>query len=247
MSTNPEEILSLFQSFQDSFDADQSVRETIRNNAVQLEQLVRQTMTTLQAIHLESSMNNYSQILNKASEIIPQCAAVYENLSSLVPQKTFYKYHDNFKMITQKAVFCLTLIEYLQSSKLATKEEVAAKLSLRKDHSEGFHLDLEDYLHGLLLLVSELSRLAVNSAASGDYKRPVEISHFVNELNAGFRLINFKNDALRKHYDCFKYDLKKIEEVVYDLSIRGLKRSDSKPATKEDQSNIAPDSSVVAT
>ena len=33
-----------------------------------------------------------------------------------------------------------------------------------------------------------------------------------------------KNDNLRKKFDGIKYDLKKVEEVVYDLSIRGLNK-----------------------
>lgn len=37
-----------------------------------------------------------------------------------------------------------------------------------------------------------------------------------------FRLLNLKNDALRKRFDGLKYDVKKCEEVVYDLTIRGL-------------------------
>jgi hypothetical protein len=45
---------------------------------------------------------------------------------------------------------------------------------------------------------------------------------FVEELYAGFRLLNLKNDYLRKRYDSIKYDLKKIEEVVYDITIRKL-------------------------
>lgn len=28
---------------------------------------------------------------------------------------------------------------------------------------------------------------------------------------------------LRKRFDCLKYDVKRTEEVVYDLTIRGLK------------------------
>lgn len=60
---------------------------------------------------------------------------------------------------------------------------------------------------------------------NGDYNRPIEIARFVNEMNAGFRLLNLKNDSLRKRFDALKYDVKKIEEVVYDLSIRGLKPS----------------------
>lgn len=42
-------------------------------------------------------------------------------------------------------------------------------------------------------------------------------------LIGGFRLLNLKNDSLRKRFDALKYDVKKIEEVVYDLSIRGLR------------------------
>lgn len=122
---------------------------------------------------------------------------------------------------------------------------------------KGFHLDLEDYLAGVLIMASELvslwrlkrgfygceltgkvefetlchlssvclflqSRLAVNSVTAGDYTRPIRISNFINELDSGFRLLNLKNDPLRKRYDGLKYDVKKIEEVVYDLSIRGL-------------------------
>lgn len=67
------------------------------------------------------------------------------------------------------------------------------------------------------------ARFAVNSVTSGDYNRPLEISKFVAELNAGFRLLNLKNDSLRKRFDALKYDVKKIEEVVYDITIRGLK------------------------
>lgn len=51
---------------------------------------------------------------------------------------------------------------------------------------------------------------------------PVRIQRFVSDLYAGFRLLNLKNDFLRKRYDSIKYDLKKIEEVVYDISIRKL-------------------------
>ena len=53
--------------------------------------------------------------------------------------------------------------------------------------------------------------------------RPIRISHFVSELNGGFRLLNLKNDSLRKRFDALKYDVKKIEKVVYYLSIRGLR------------------------
>lgn len=71
-------------------------------------------------------------------------------------------------------------------------------------------------------MASELSRFATNAVTLGDHSRPLQISRFLADLNAGFRLLNLKNDSLRKRFDGLKYDVKKIEEIVYDLSIRGL-------------------------
>jgi hypothetical protein len=83
---------------------------------------------------------------------------------------------------------------------------------------------LPAYAHGALMCLRCQARLAVNSVIAEDYARPLAIARFVGELHAGFQLLNLKNDALRKRFDGIKYDVKKIEEVVYDVSIRGLAR-----------------------
>ena len=74
----------------------------------------------------------------------------------------------------------------------------------------------------LITLIEELSRLATNSVTLGDYARPLQISKFVNELHAGFQILNLKNDSLRRRSDGIKYMVKNVESVVYDLSLRGL-------------------------
>ena len=99
------------------------------------------------------------------------------------------------------------LAHHLDTERLATKQEVEMLLGL----------DIEEYLIGLTHLSNELSRLSVNCVTSQDYARPERIADFINSLNSGFRLLNLKNDNLRKKFDGIKYDLKKVEEVVYDL------------------------------
>ena len=64
-----------------------------------------------------------------------------------------------------------------------------------------------------------------------------------------FRLLNLKNDGLRKKFDGIKYDLKKVEEVVYDLSIRGLNKAveaEDKTAKKESETENIADTNEVA-
>jgi hypothetical protein len=41
-------------------------------------------------------------------------------------------------------------------------------------------------------------------------------------VHAGFQILNLKNDVLRKRSDGIKYRVKDVEDVVYDLSLRGL-------------------------
>lgn len=65
----------------------------------------------------------------------------------------------------------------------------------------------------------------------GDYERPLQISRFLADLSAGFRLLNLKNDGLRKRFDGLKYDVKKIEEIVYDISIRRLRPTETDQAS----------------
>ncbi|XP_073980924.1 translin [Rhodnius prolixus] len=231
--TTENKIVDLFAGFQKNLNEEQNLREKIRDVIKEIEEVSRELATVLQGIHLEKSATEVPQILVKSKTLLSDASKRFVELSTIIPNGEYYKYHDHWRWVAQKLVFDIALIQFLQDGELATKEFVASQLNLKTDRLEGFHLDLEDYLHGLLQLASELSRLAVTSATSGDYSKPLQISQFVTELNAGFRLINFKNDSLRKHYDGLKYDLKKIEEVVYDISIRGLK-----PSTNNDCDNV---------
>lgn len=71
-------------------------------------------------------------------------------------------------------------------------------------------------------MTEELSRLATNAVTLGDHDLAVRISSFVKDIHAGFQLLNLKNDVLRKKVDGVKYHVKKVEDVVYDLSVRNL-------------------------
>lgn len=87
---------------------------------------------------------------------------------------------------------------------------------------DAFHISIEEYLQSLISVIDELARLAINSVTLGDYSRPLQISQFVKDIHAGFQILNLKNDSLRRRSDSIKYSVKKIEDIVYDLSLRNL-------------------------
>ncbi|KAM3956134.1 translin [Aphomia sociella] len=214
-------INEIFTQFQKSLDEESELRESIRNISKEVDQLSREILTVLQVIHHDESGINAACL--KARELFEKARLGYARLKDAVPSTDYYKYHDHWRIMTQRYSFMISLTIWLEAGIMAAHETVADVLGISAvELKEGFHLDIEDYLVGLLMLCSELSRLAVNSVTRGDYSRPLQISKFVMELNAGFRLLSLKNDHLRKRFDALKYDVKKIEEVVYDLSIRGL-------------------------
>ncbi|KAL9134526.1 MAG: hypothetical protein Q9175_004292 [Cornicularia normoerica] len=122
-------------------------------------------------------------------------------------------------------IFAIVLWGWLRSHTAdydGQKGELFAIEEVGKLLYDVFHMTIEEYLHSLISLIEELARLAVNSVTLGDYHRPLEISRFVKDLHAGFQILNLKNDNLRKRSDSIKYNVKKIEDVVYDLSLRNL-------------------------
>ncbi|KAH8401971.1 hypothetical protein KR009_008956 [Drosophila setifemur] len=212
--------MDIFSNYQKYIDNEQELRENIRIVVREIEQLAKEAQIKLQVIH--SDLSQISGACGLARKQIEVCAGKYQKLAALVPPGQYYRYSDHWTYITQRLIFLIALVIYLEAGFLVTRDTVAEMLGLKTNQADGFHLDVEDYLLGILQLASELSRFATNSVTMGDYERPLNISHFIGDLNTGFRLLNLKNDGLRKRFDALKYDVKKIEEVVYDVSIRGL-------------------------
>ncbi|GAA98738.1 uncharacterized protein L969DRAFT_168385 [Mixia osmundae IAM 14324] len=208
-----------FTGLADVLESDAAIRESIRDATRDLELPVKTMLASLNAIHSSSS---HESIVERARSQIPEIVTRLAKLVSLIPSQQFWRFHESFNRTIQSICFGLCLIVYLESESLATKSEVETVLGLRKDQQDRFSLSTEDYLHGVISMVNELSRLAVNSVTMQAYQTPVKISLFLKELSAGFSLLNLKNDSLRKRTDSIKYDLKKTEEVVYDLTLRNL-------------------------
>ncbi|KAI8320728.1 Translin [Martensiomyces pterosporus] len=217
--------VQVFIDLQDRFDHESALREDIFNAVKELNKTCRLTSAKLAKAHAVPK----SQTHEVTSAVKPQFAAIHQNidqLAQLIKPVTFYKYHDMWTNGIQTACALVIFSVYLDESRLASIDDIKNNLGYRVNSSNEdvaeFVITLEEYLHGVISLFSELSRLAVNSVIVNDVQRPQEISTFASELYSGFQLLNLKNDSLRRRFDSIKYDIKKIEEVQYDLRVRGL-------------------------
>ena len=78
----------------------------------------------------------------------------------------------------------------------------------------------EDYLMGLSDLTGELGRRAVLKTISKNYGDVHVVRDFVAGVHDFFLTLDMGNGDLRKKYDAIKWNLKKIEDIIYDIETK---------------------------
>jgi len=87
---------------------------------------------------------------------------------------------------------------------------------------EGLHLDYEAYLGGVCDLIGELVRYATNQAASGKFLAVAKIKKSADDIMA--QLVDFDMTGyLRTKYDQARGHLRKLEQMAYEIKLRGKK------------------------
>jgi predicted translin family RNA/ssDNA-binding protein len=82
-------------------------------------------------------------------------------------------------------------------------------------------LDTEDYLIGLCDVSGEMVRRAVNAVIDGRRGEANRIRTLVSDWYTQMLGFDLRNSHLRKKVDGMKYAVQKIEDVIYDLSVKG--------------------------
>jgi predicted translin family RNA/ssDNA-binding protein len=220
---------TFFDFIQKGLEHEAELRENIRNSVKDLEVVVRAALSKLNKMHTTEVISNQSSLASLMSGIEATDFVLIreklKKLADLIPKHAFFRYNEMFSRTMQQIVFLVAVVHFVKDSKLVEIEQMQAIIGIPlAEDTDAFHLTLEDFLHGLVSMASELARMAVTSVIAGDFDRPIAISAFVEEMYCGFQLLNLKNDSLRKRFDSMKYEIKKIEEVVYNIKLRGLSK-----------------------
>ncbi|MFH2028104.1 MAG: hypothetical protein ABIJ08_03125 [Nanoarchaeota archaeon] len=104
---------------------------------------------------------------------------------------------------------CQEYVEALSYHSFIKSKEIPAISSLSVSE--------EDYLMGISDLTGEVTRKAV-TIANKEPKEVEEIKLFVEEVFGEFLKFNLRNSELRRKSDSIKWNLKKLEELLYDIN-----------------------------
>lgn len=90
------------------------------------------------------------------------------------------------------------------------------------DSTAGLNLDYEGYLGGICDLIGELVRYATNQAAAGQFSEVAKIKKTADDIMV--QLVDFDlTGYLRTKYDQARGHLRKLEQMSYEIRLRGKK------------------------
>ncbi|CAD6888405.1 unnamed protein product [Tilletia controversa] len=239
------DIVSDFSSLLQQLEDDRAVADTIKENAKAVERAHRLLAAHLNRVH-SAKAQQIAVVVADSAPLLAECRQTISTLTASVPEQQYWKYNGIWNSSFSAIIGTAALAYFLSTGLLLSKDESSKVLGLSQETSSRIFLSTEEYLHGLVNMINDLSRLAMNAVTVGDYSSPLRMSSFVKEVHAGFQLLNLKNDSLRKRFDAIKYDVKRIEEVVYDLSLRKLLSADD-IASIDTSAPIAPTAGATTT
>lgn len=113
---------------------------------------------------------------------------------------------DMEKVAVQEYVEAVCFFEFVKNRKLLARKEL--------------EVNTENYLLGLCDLTGELVRQAVNAAINKRNEEALQIKEFVEELYGEFLQFDLRGGQLRKKADSIKWNLKKLEDLALDISVK---------------------------
>lgn len=208
-------VNAVFETLRETFTQQQTIRDSLRDRREEAETFIRAAQHALVALHTADDLRNACKPI--CAHLL-QCGPAILRIEAVLPDQpgAFFRYSDSWLQTRQNVVMVCVMLAFITEDRLADVQHVCQLIGGE------IRLPLEDFLIGVCNAVSDLVRLSMNRVIKKDYETPKRCALFATWVFDSFKELNFRNDFLRKRYDGVKYDVKRLEEIVYDLSIRGL-------------------------
>jgi len=181
-----------FNEIREKLASYDSKREELIKKARELLKISKQVIYSIHRENTKESLSN----LNKANKIKKEL----DKIASF-DQKLFFE--ASYSDACQEYAEAVCYYDFIQNKRIPSFKDLG--------------ISYEDYLMGICDLTGELTRKAVSLATKRKPKEVEKIKRFVEDIYGEFLKFDLRNGSLRKKYDSIKWNLKKLEEVMYDL------------------------------
>lgn len=193
-------LIKEFENLAKNYSLDDKYREQIISRSREIIKLSKQSIYSLHRNELKQAKKQ----LSKAEQEILKTNDLINN-SSL-------KEVGSFRACLEEYVEAKGYLFFLENRKIPTREELKSPIPLHYDR----------YLLGLSDLSGELVRRCVSDATNNNVDNVKEIHTVVEELYGLWLKFDFRGGELRKKFDTLRFNLSKIQTIVYELHMRNV-------------------------
>lgn len=169
------------------------------------EKLIKQARVVLKAAK-ELGYAVHRSNKNECSKYKTALKKEYESLLKIVSGDAKLQFEGSLNEAAEEYAEGMLYYDFAFEGKLRNFEE----LKVSQDH----------YIGALADLTGELGRRCVQLAIKKKYDEVYAIQEFVSSVFKEMLSFNFRNGNLRKKSDSIKWNLNKIEDIIYDIEIK---------------------------
>jgi translin len=185
-----------FEEMRKEFDAFDNNREDIIKKSRDILKLSKQI---IYAVHRDD--------IKEATELVKKIEAEKKKAEAIVNKGAKLEAIGAYHVAVGEYVEAILYYNYIKEKRIPSHKEL-------KVNTEG-------YLFGLIDLSGELGRKAVQLAGKGDFNDVVAVRDAISEIYGELLKFDFRDNELRRKFDNVKYDLKKMEDLVLELKLKG--------------------------
>ena len=141
---------------------------------------------------------------NNATSLVKQMEKEKKELELITKKRSKLLYEGSYKIAVQEYVEAILYYNFVKSGKLID-------IKVQPEH----------FVLGLADLPGELVRKAVFLAGKGEVDKVVAIKDTVDHIYGEMLKFDFRDNEIRRKVDGIKYDLRKLEDLVLDLKMKG--------------------------
>ncbi|MDP3734053.1 MAG: hypothetical protein Q8R37_02400 [Nanoarchaeota archaeon] len=182
-----------FSKLQHEFHAYDEEREKLIKKSRDVLKLSKQV---IYAVHRDE--------MKVAAELVKEIEKEKKELERIATHDAKMTYEGSYKIAIQEYVEAILYFEFVKSGKLPELKVLA-----------------EHFILGLADLPGELNRRAVFLAGKGEVESVKKIRDEVDAIYGELLKFDFRDNEIRRKVDAVKYELRKLEDLVLDLKLKG--------------------------
>ena len=183
----------------------QKLRKQIKDYDTERERLIKQSRVVLKLSKQVIYAVHRDEISN-AGKLVKSIEAEKKKLDIIAKHSHKMPYEGSYKVAIQEYVEALLYYNFVKNGKLVD-------LKVLPEH----------FVLGLADLPGEMVRKAVFLAGKGQVDKVIKIKNVVDKIYGELLKFDFRDNEIRRKVDGIKYDLRKLEDLVLDLKLKGYK------------------------